>query len=337
MSMMGGITAPTEGSVRVWGRVAPLISVGVGFHLELTGRENVYVNGAILGLTRRQIDDRFDQILEFAEVAEFIDTPVKFYSSGMLVRLGFAVAVHSDPDILLVDEVLAVGDLAFQVKCFERIVAMRERGLTLVSVSHNMEAIRRLCGRVLVLHQGAMRFLGSTEDAIGAYHEMLSASEEVQVDYETGIRFEPGVVEIDAVELLGEDGEPTRHVDAGDALSVRVRARAFEAIDDVVVRIRLTSNGTVVYVDTGTLGPVAAGSEVVGDIQFHAQLATGSYRAVVQLERPDLRTALGVGPPCSFFVTGRHTVRGFADLKADFSRRELDSLGSQQVARLGEG
>jgi len=337
MSMIGGITAPTEGSVRVWGRVAPLISVGVGFHMELTGRENVYVNGAILGLDRSQIDDRLDQIIDFAGIPEFIDTPVKFYSSGMLVRLGFSVAVHSDPDLLLVDEVLAVGDLAFQVKCYERINAMRDRGMTLVSVSHNMEAIRRLCGRVLVLHDGTSRFFGSTEDAIGVYHELLSAAEGLQVDYESGVRFEPRILRIDGIDLLGGDGLPTRHVEAGEPLALRIRAQASETMDNVVIRMKLSSNGAVVYIDTGSLGPVEAGSEMVCDIDFRAQLPTGSYRVFAQLERPDLRTALCISPPCSFFVTGRHTVKGLADLEATFTRRQdVDSLLSEHVASLGE-
>src|SRR5579875_711372 len=148
MMLVGGITAPTEGSLRVWGRVAPLISVGVGFHRELTGRENIYVNGTVLGLTRRQIDRRLDAIVDFAEVEQFIDTPVKFYSSGMFVRLGFAVAVHADPDVLIVDEVLAVGDLAFQVKCYERMNEIRSRGTTVVMVSHHLGAVRRMCERV---------------------------------------------------------------------------------------------------------------------------------------------------------------------------------------------
>lgn len=339
MSMMGGVTAPTEGSIRVWGRIAPLISVGVGFHPELTGRENVYVNGAILGLTRPQIDRRLDEIVEFAGIPEFIDTPVKFYSSGMLVRLGFSVAVHSDPEVLLVDEVLAVGDLAFQVKCFERINAMRERGLTLVTVSHNMEAIRRMCGRILVLNDGIPKFLGETEEAIGVYHELLSAAEETQVDYETGLRFEPRVVAIEGVDVLGSKGLPTHHIDAGEPIVVQVRARALNAIDDVVVRLRLTAaDGGVVYIDTGHLGAVSSGHEMTCDIRFRAQLPTGTYRVFVQLERPDMRTALCIGPTCSFFVTGRQVVRGHADLEATFLRQQLfDSSARQQVANLREG
>src|SRR5580698_1666694 len=195
MSMVAGITAPTEGTVKVWGRVAPLISVGVGFHRELTGRENVYVNGTILGLTRKQIEQKFDEIVAFSEVEAFIDTPVKFYSSGMFVRLGFAVAAHCDPDVLIVDEVLAVGDLAFQIKCFERMTQIRERGTTVLMVSHALPVIRRMSQRVLLMHQGEPQFLGDPEKAIGLFHELLHSQEEIEVD-SSGLRFEPKVIEI---------------------------------------------------------------------------------------------------------------------------------------------
>ena len=149
LRILAGVTAPTTGVVSVAGRVAPLISVGVGFHPELTGRENVYVNGTILGMSRKDIDRRFDDIVEFSEVGDFIDTPVKFYSSGMFVRLGFSVAVASSPDVLLLDEVLAVGDFAFQQKCFERIGEIQKQGTIVLMVSHNIDAVRRLCSRVL--------------------------------------------------------------------------------------------------------------------------------------------------------------------------------------------
>src|SRR5690606_37347034 len=141
LRMMAGVSEPTEGRVTVRGRVAPLISVGVGFHQELTGRENVYVNGMLLGLTRAEVEARFDEIVDFAELRDRIDTPVKFYSSGMFMRLGFSVAVHVDPDVLLVDEVLAVGDVAFQLKCFDRMRELSARGTTTVLVSHSMHAL----------------------------------------------------------------------------------------------------------------------------------------------------------------------------------------------------
>lgn len=329
MSMMGGITAPTEGSVRVWGRVAPLISVGVGFHRELTGRENIYVNGAILGLTRKQIDERIDSIIDFAEITEFIDTPVKFYSSGMYVRLGFSVAVHSEPDVLLVDEVLAVGDLAFQVKCFERMNQIRDKGTTLVMVSHHLGAIRRMCERVLLVHDGTPRFVGLPEDAISAFHEVMSTAAEMEVDHDSGTRFEPGVVTVETVEVASRSGR-SGHLDAGEPVTLRVRGKALRDVDDFVVKVTLFGpDGTAVYGDSTAghpLGHLSAGDEIACDIDFRAQLPTGSYSAVVALERTDLRTTLFQTPATSFFVTGRHTVAGQTDLEATFKRYSNKAL-----------
>ncbi len=326
MTMMAGITAPTEGSVRVWGRVAPLISVGVGFHRELTGRENIYVNGAILGLSRREITDRLESVIDFAGIEGFIDTPVKFYSSGMYVRLGFSVAVHAQPQVLLVDEVLAVGDLAFQVKCFEKMNELRREGTTIVMVSHHLGAVRRMCGRVLVVDRGIPRFLGEAPEAIAAFHEILSSSTEVLEDHGSGTRFEPGVVAVRSAELLGADGEPTGHVEAGEPVSVRLRAEALTDIEEVVVGITLFApDGTPVYADSNALEPfqdLGAGTELTCTLSFRAQLPTGSYTAVLRVDRGDLRTNLAQSPTISFFVTGRHTVAGHADLEARIAREE---------------
>ncbi|HVT77699.1 MAG TPA: ABC transporter ATP-binding protein, partial [Acidimicrobiales bacterium] len=182
LQMLAGVTAPSEGRVSVRGKVAPLISVGVGFHPELTGRENVYVNAAILGLSRAEVDARLDDIIDFADVTGFVDTPVKFYSSGMFVRLGFAVAINVNPQVLLIDEVLAVGDLAFQMKCFDKMAEIRDSGATVVVVSHNLNAVRRMCDHTMVLHNGAQRFYGATADAISLYHQLLGEEREPDAD-----------------------------------------------------------------------------------------------------------------------------------------------------------
>lgn len=326
MSMIAGITGPTEGSVRVWGRVAPLISVGVGFHRELTGRENIYVNGAILGLTRRQIDERLDAICDFAEIEGFIDTPVKFYSSGMFVRLGFAVAVHAEPEVLIVDEVLAVGDFAFQLKCYERMNQIRDRGTTVVMVSHHLGIVRRMCERVLLMHEGRPHFLGPPERAIAAFHELLSTASDIQVDESSGLRYEPQVVEIESVQILGPDGLPDSQVDAGAPMAVRVRCRALRSVDDLVLALIISAgDGTTLYADStagNPFGAVAAGEEFTGTMSFRSQFPTGSYQVTVRVDRPDLRTTLAQYPPQAFFVTGRHTVVGVADLETTFLREE---------------
>ena len=175
LKILSRITSPTEGSVRIRGRLASLLEVGTGFHPELTGRENIFLNGAILGMRKVEISKRFDEIVAFAEVEKFLDTPVKHYSSGMYVRLAFAVAAHLDPEILVVDEVLAVGDFTFQKKCLGKMNEVSRGGRTVLFVSHNMAAIENLCTRGLVLHQGALRFDGTAKEAIQYYLSSLSS------------------------------------------------------------------------------------------------------------------------------------------------------------------
>lgn len=325
MSMMAGITAPTSGSVRVWGRVAPLIAVGVGFHRELTGRENIYLNSAILGLSRKQADERLDAVIDFSEIESFIDTPVKFYSSGMFVRLGFAVAVHSDPDILIVDEVLAVGDLAFQVKCFNKMNSIRARGATVVMVSHNLAAVRRMCDRVMLMDRGRQLMVGSPDAAIAEFHKLLQTDAE-PTTAGPGLQLEPNVVEIDAVELIGTDGVATHHFDAGKPVTVRVGVRALRDVPDLVASLAITADdGTVVYSDSNAAAPfegLSSGRRADCTMIFEARLATGTYQLVARLDRADLRTTLTSAPPVAFFVDGRDTVAGVADLGAVFLSEE---------------
>ncbi len=163
---ISGVMLPDSGSVRTRGRVAGLIEVGAGFHHDLSGRENVYLNGAILGMTEAQIDEQFDSIVEFSEIGEFIDTEVRFYSSGMYLRLAFSVAVHTDPEVFLVDEILAVGDEPFQRKCLARIKELSAAGKTLVVVSHDLELVSRICDRGVVLKHGNIVFDGAIDDAV---------------------------------------------------------------------------------------------------------------------------------------------------------------------------
>ncbi len=169
LKILSRITEPTTGEVRLRGRVSALLEVGTGFHPELTGRENIYMNGTILGMTRREIDRKLDEIVDFSGVEKYIDTPVKFYSSGMKVRLGFAVAAHLEPEILVIDEVLAVGDLEFQKKCLTKMENVSESGRTILFVSHNMAAVKSLCKRAVVLQNGVIIYTGTTPDAINQY------------------------------------------------------------------------------------------------------------------------------------------------------------------------
>jgi len=315
LRILAGVTAPTEGFVSVKGRVAPLISVGVGFHPELTGRENVYVNGTILGLSRRELDRRFDQIVEFAELESFIDTPVKFYSSGMFVRLGFSVAVASRPDLLLVDEVLAVGDMAFQSKCFERMAQMKVDGTTIVLVSHNINAIRRTCTQVLVLHDGIPKFFGPTDEAISIYHNLVEATG----DEIAGETADAGGSEFLALNLINSEGDPTNHVRSGEDVIFRFDGRFSRPVTDPDFTIRITTEtGQLVYGTSSygkASGHFAAGESMRFDVRLNCRLITGSYQAIVGIRVAD-EGWQAVPPMLDFFVSGKPLVKGVADLDA---------------------
>jgi ABC-type polysaccharide/polyol phosphate transport system ATPase subunit len=322
LQMLAGVTAPTEGRVSVTGRVAPLISVGVGFHQELTGRENVYLNGTILGLTRSQIDRKFDEIVEFAEIASFVDTPVKFFSSGMFVRLGFAVAVQAEPDVLLVDEVLAVGDMAFQMKCYDKMTEIRHSGATIAVVSHNLNAVRNMCDRTMVLHYGEQRFLGSTDEAISLYHTLLDEPREPEAEEPGTVRTRKGVINIESLELLGPDGKPTSNVEYGDEVTFRVDLSVHEDVEDPILGFVIqTVTGVPVYIDSSyppALGRFRAGDHAVIDVRLKLPLVTGSYNVSVGVQLLD-STHFDEHPGRMFYVSGRHRMlHGFADLAAAF-------------------
>lgn len=178
LKLLSRITAPTSGEIRIRGRLSALVEVGSGFHPELTGRENIYLNGSMLGMTRAEITRKVDSIVEFAGIPEYLDVPVKRYSSGMYVRLGFSIAAHLDPDILLLDEVLAVGDIVFQAKCLDLIAQLRGTGRTIVLISHDLGAIQRLCDRAILLHHGQVLMTGTPTEAVGHYRQMAMGGED---------------------------------------------------------------------------------------------------------------------------------------------------------------
>jgi ABC-type polysaccharide/polyol phosphate transport system ATPase subunit len=173
LKIVAGVYEPSEGQVKVQGTIAPLIELGAGFHHELTGRENILLNGLLLGLTKRQVREREESIIEFSELGDFIDSPVKQYSSGMYMRLAFSVAIEVDPDILIIDEILSVGDAGFQGKCFERIEDFRRRGKTILLVSHSMDNVRKLCDRAMLVHGGRVLEDGPPDRVIARYEELL--------------------------------------------------------------------------------------------------------------------------------------------------------------------
>ncbi len=225
LKILSRITKPTEGKADIHGRVGSLLEVGTGFHPELTGRENIYLNGAILGMKKAEIQRKFDEIVAFAEVEKFVDTPVKYYSSGMYVRLAFAVAAHLEPEILIVDEVLAVGDAAFQKKCLGKMGDVAKEGRTVLFVSHNMAAIESLCSRCLLLNQGKKDSEGSSEMVVRAYMRLSTASCSGSVEFEaqTGERFGPKELAVlRRLRMSDRDGNPAQAVRMGEPLVVQL-------------------------------------------------------------------------------------------------------------------
>lgn len=301
LQIVAGTTAPTEGVVRRAGRVAALLELGSGFDPEFTGRENVYLNGAILGLTRRQVDERFDAIAAFADIGQFIDQPVKTYSSGMLVRLAFAVQVQVEPDILIVDEALAVGDNLFQKRCYQRLHELRERGVTLLFVSHDQETIRTLTGRALLLHAGRVRAIGPSSEVLLDYRRLLHEEESRWMRSEAARAQAPRIetradepptpddddlsrrsfgdldAEILGVQVLDGAGEPCAAFRPGETLVIRVRYRVNREMTGISVGVRIRDKQGVKIYSWGTLNQDMAlwAGRARGDVLWDRRLPAG--------------------------------------------------------------
>jgi lipopolysaccharide transport system ATP-binding protein len=225
LKILSRITRPTNGHVKVYGRVGALLEVGTGFHPELTGRENVFLNGAVLGMSRRETRRRFDEIVSFAGVEQFIDTPVKRYSSGMYVRLAFAVAAHLEPDVLVIDEVLAVGDAAFQRKCLGKIRELGRSGRTTLFVSHNMAALEMLCERGIVLQRGRVAFSGTQTEAIARYLALSQSEFEESLEARKD-RVGSGAIRLTGVDFRSSEGEPVPALASGQDVEIVLHYRA---------------------------------------------------------------------------------------------------------------
>ena len=253
LKILSSITYPTSGRIKVRGRVASLLEVGTGFHEELSGRENIYLNGSILGMKKREVDAKMDAIIDFAGVARFIDTPIKRYSSGMRLRLGFAVAAHLDPDVLIIDEVLAVGDAAFQKKCLTVMEDLRKGGRTVLFVSHNMAAVENLCSRGIWIDSGQVRMDAATHDVIRAYMAAFTENQQTSSDL-TGIQFRHGNGEIryTGMGFLGLNGQPQPLTRSGDSVKLRFFYKAQKPIPYPSFGFRLTTEMGTLVTDTST-------------------------------------------------------------------------------------
>jgi len=315
LKLIAGIGKPTSGSVRVDGRVSALIELGAGFHPEISGRDNVYVNGMMLGLSRREIARRFDDIVRFAELEEFIDAPVKTYSSGMYMRLGFAVAINVDPDVLLVDEVLAVGDEAFTHKCLDKFADFRRRGRTVLLVTHSLDLVTRFCDEALWLDGGVVKAHGDPKRVIDAYLMAVAGAENRQLVADEAAsnpqspipnpqnqpqdmfqaaegRWGSREVEITAVDLLGTNDEPSHVFQSGERVEIRLRVRANHAVSDFAFGVGIFNAdgvccyGTNTQIEGGMAGELSGDGEVRFAIDA-LDLVEGTYKLDVAVHRQD--------------------------------------------------
>lgn len=291
LKLLNGIFMPDTGEIEICGKTGALIEVGAGFHPMLSGRENIYVNGAILGMRKSEIDEKFKDIIDFADIGEFIDAPVKHFSSGMLVRLGFSIAVHADPDILIVDEVLAVGDINFQIKCFRKIADFKKKGKTIIIVTHDMTAIQRHAERVLLLNKGEIICDDTPQRIVSKYLSLVTNDKtggelgsEVdfgnekgnkqdtnlqQVFYQESIeedlcptregydpsefRYGNGAVHINDYKVLGSDGSNTNKIKSGDLIRFQVKADFLRDVEKPIYGVRITSNKELEIYNDNTL------------------------------------------------------------------------------------
>ena len=332
LKVLARILPPDRGSVRTTGRVASLLELGAGFHGDLSGRENIYLNGAILGLTRSEITERFDEIVEFAGVEPFLDTAVRNYSSGMYVRLGFAIAVTVDPDVLLVDEVLSVGDAAFQQRSLERMREFRDEGKTLLVVSHDLDAVEQLCERVIVLDRGRLVFDGSVGQGLAVYRQLTHA---VTGGDDGDARGRHRAVEIVGATLTDRSGEPLEGVTPGAKVLLQVRLRADEDLPACSVGARVEGrDGSDLYETHAAwhglgIGPLRAGQEAVVDVRMTANLLAGHHRVHPVVTDPSARFAWALGDPLDLEVLPSRGSSGIAELAASFA------VGDGPALRLG--
>jgi lipopolysaccharide transport system ATP-binding protein len=300
LKLLSNVTKPTSGEIVLNGRFSALIELGAGFHPDLTGRENVFLNGTILGMSRAEIAGRFSDIVDFAGIHQYIDTPVKRYSSGMYARLGFAIAAHVDPDILLVDEVLAVGDHAFQLKCYARMDELRKRGTSLIFVSHNMDAVRRVCERGLVMYLGAPIFEGSSSEAVVAYSDAVrNAAREMQIrklPLEGGLseRIMTFDAEIRGALLLNEQLQVTNVVRSGSTVTLVLDVHFQNWVEQPVFALSIhTIDGRRVYTTTTKWMNMETPDFVAGDrcevrYKFKLPLINGTYDLGANVASADL-------------------------------------------------
>jgi lipopolysaccharide transport system ATP-binding protein len=319
LKLLSGISKQTKGTLAVKGKLAALIEVGAGFHPDLTGRENVFLNGAILGLKRQEIRRLFDQIVAFSELERFIDTPVKRYSSGMYVRLGFAIAAHVDPDVLLIDEVLAVGDLAFQQKCLQRIHDLKQMGKTMIFISHNLSSVQRICDRAILLNSGQVVAEGPTSDVIRTYRQQVVEAEQQRfaaARRRAGESVRRGPLQIEAVRLRNQAGEVADTFEPGDQMTLEIAYACTRSISSPSVTVRIERlDGLLCHVassgrDEAAL-PMPHGQGTLSLTYQAINLLPNGYRVEVEIREGDSPVPLDQRESAGFFtIASDHNTQG---------------------------
>ena len=287
LKVLSKITTPTAGRIEIDGRVASLLEVGTGFHPELTGKENIFLNGTILGMSRNEIKSKLDEIIEFSGVSKFINTPVKHYSSGMYVRLAFAVAAHLNPEILIIDEVLAVGDVEFQKKCLGKMQGVSKEGRTVLFVSHDMGAIRFLCDRVAVLEDGKIAFIGNTDDAINYYLSSVKNKVTVPIG-ERANREGSQHISVTSIELIDTSGNNVNHFFTGEEALFKINYSCTEKSENVAFRIQIFNSlgqliSTLNNYHTNSFFSISGDGSVICRIN-KLPLLSGDYRIDIRVQ-----------------------------------------------------
>jgi ABC-type polysaccharide/polyol phosphate transport system ATPase subunit len=330
LRLIAGIFRPTSGRLAAAGQIGSLLELGAGFHQDFTGRDNIYLSASIYGLRKDEVDRRFDDIVDFSELERFIDLPIRTYSSGMHMRLGFSIAVNVDAEILLLDEVFAVGDEAFQRKCIDRILAFREQGKTIAFVSHSAAALERMCDRALLLRQGSIEYDGETGEAIRRYQRLL-AGEENPAERAAGLReWGSGEAGVTSVRLEGADGEAREFFIAGDSLVLRIGVEAREDIPPPNLAVELRdAAGTLLGQEGRSLGELGWDGTGSVDVRFEIErllLVEGRFQFNITLTDPARGQRYhSMEKAAEFSVLPQGESRGFFLLEGDWSLEEAVS------------
>jgi lipopolysaccharide transport system ATP-binding protein len=326
LQIVCGILQPTKGRVVTRGRIAALLELGAGFNPEFSGRENVYLNGEIMGLSRAEIDRAMPSIEAFAEIGEFIERPVKEYSSGMYVRLAFSTAIHVDPDILIVDEALAVGDAVFANRCVRKFEELRERKVTVLFVSHDLGLVKQLSHRAILLLNGRIEAQGSPNDVINRYIGLVLEKQQSHNKQEDRVhgsyRHGDGASEILSVQILNARGEEVTSIASGEAITVRLRSRFHQATSDPMVGILLRTRigmevyGTNTRIEQKPLGDFQPGDELEVDFRLECWLTPQPYTLTVATQNADGSSHDWLDDAIAFDVVDTRVAAGVANLRA---------------------